>query len=353
MKPFAPHRLPSGTTLQSGIPTRPAPSDLSTPNGLLARGAVTQTYVIGSDEHPATGNSALYGTAIYCDVLLYTAINGMRWQTLRKVPVAQDRGGLHGGHIWKPRAATMDITGATMDLQKGTNPGNLDGDHVLIGFLENALNQPIILGGIPHPAVDKGNDNFEIGKRFRLLEGDGDPDLHKHHGSYYGVDDQGNWISDTSFAHDGQLGSDGVEPDPPTDGKGSQARKAPKDATVEDQLLDMSSPAAPIIHALNKLEQNLYEVLLDGGKAAVDVQGGDGDATTVLGDGGVKAAIADHLETFYSGAGGIQPTLETWGGPTGHVRPTAWGPSGPPAPVLTMPAWAPAINSNKLKFPDG
>lgn len=346
-KPFTPMRTAQGTVLQSSIPSRPVP-DPTQPFGLLVRGVVTQTYVLDSPDRLGAGDSSYYPTAVYCDVFVYSSINGMRWSEFKQVPVFQERGGLHGGRIWKPRPTTMDITGVTLDLQKGSNPGNYDGDHVLIGFLENALNLPIILGGVPHPAVDQGNANFEVGKRFRLQEADGDPDFQKHHGSYYGIDGDGNWVADTSFAHDGQLNSNGTEPDPPVDGKGAHLRKGPKDAVVEDQLLDMGNPLAPVLHAARKLEQNLYEVLLDGGKAAVNVQGGDSAAVTLLGDGAVKAAIADHLQTFW---GTLKTAFDTWG--TTHVHATAWGPSGPPNPTHTLPAWDTSINSTKLKFPDG
>ncbi len=43
---------------------------------------------------------------------------------------------------------------------------------------------------------------------------------------------------------------------------------------------------------------NEVEVLLDEG-AALKVTGKDGDTTTILGDGAVKAAIADHLKTLW------------------------------------------------------
>ena len=84
------------------------------------------------------------------------------------------------------------------------------------------------------------------------------------------------------------------------------------------------------------------EIKLSEG-ASLKLTGKDAAAITILGDGGVKAAIADHLETFYG-------QLKTW--LEAITVPTGMGNSGTP---LNAPAtsWDSSINSNKLKFPDG
>jgi hypothetical protein len=93
------------------------------------------------------------------------------------------------------------------------------------------------------------------------------------------------------------------------------------------------------------LKENELEVKLSEG-ASLKVTGKDSSTVTVLGDGGVKAAIADHLQTLYTQAvTGMKPTFDD------HIHPTGMGPSG--KPVTQFPGWNSAINSNKLKFPDG
>jgi hypothetical protein len=89
------------------------------------------------------------------------------------------------------------------------------------------------------------------------------------------------------------------------------------------------------------LKDNELEVKLSEG-ASLKVTGKDSNTVTVLGDGGVKAAIADHLQTFYSLVKGVFDP---------HIHPTGMGPSGQTA--TPFPAWDSTINSNKLKFPDG
>jgi len=84
-----------------------------------------------------------------------------------------------------------------------------------------------------------------------------------------------------------------------------------------------------------------------GKGAGLKITGKDGNAVTTLGDGGVKAAIADHLETFWTQ---FKAKLDAF---DAHVHPTALGPSGPPAPLIVCPPYDQAITSNKLKFPDG
>ncbi len=92
------------------------------------------------------------------------------------------------------------------------------------------------------------------------------------------------------------------------------------------------------------LKENEVEIQLDEG-AGLKLTNKDADATTILGDGGVKAAIADHLQSFY---GNVKSYIE------GAIVPTAMGPSGT---ILAgsgpAPTWDSNINSNKLKFPDG
>lgn len=360
---FQPTRV-GKTVLQSGIPKRPMEHGANRARGLLLRGVVTATYVTDDPDRPRVEDSTFSPTGVYCDVLFYSGMTNMRWGFLPQVMVLQDRGGLHRGRVWKPRATTFDITGASLDLQKGTNPANFDGDHVLIGFLEDSLNQPVILGGVPHPAADQGNQDRLVGGRFKLKLADGDPDFQKHHGSYYGVDTDGNWVVDTRWAHDGALEQDGKEPAPATDGKGSHYRRMPQDAQDVTELLDMSgdqnNPEVVASETLTKAQfqrfiKDAVEYLLDSGKlelklaggATLNVAGKDASATLTLGDGAKHVAIVEALQQLYTQLH-TQLTLFD-----AHIHPSAMGPTGPPAPLIAAPVWDPAINSTKVSIPDG
>lgn len=101
----------------------------------------------------------------------------------------------------------------------------------------------------------------------------------------------------------------------------------------------------------------VIETVHDGG-AGMGVSGKDGAATTVFGDGAVKAAIADHLEPLW---GSIVDYLD------GHThlydKITVSGGSGAPAVGAPVPtetatpsqsavAWDSNINGGNLTFPD-
>jgi hypothetical protein len=90
------------------------------------------------------------------------------------------------------------------------------------------------------------------------------------------------------------------------------------------------------------MKENELEVKLDSG-ASAKVVGKDGDTVTTLGDGAVTATISQTLEEFWTNSVLIEFLK--------HKHPTAMGPSGPPDTPL--PNWEPAINSTKLKMPDG
>jgi hypothetical protein len=333
----------TGTLLQSGIPHKRSQQDMGNPRGLMLRGVVVTTYVTDDDAAPVPPEDKAIG--VYCDVVVYSGQPSIRYQLLRAVPVVQDRSGLHSGRIWKPRAASFDITGGTLDIEKGTNLANVDGDHVLVGFLDGTHTRPVILGALPHPANDVGNEDKAVGNRMRLKAVDGDPDFWKHHGVFYGVADNGDWVVDTTQANAGELEPNGKEKAPPTDGSGSQFHTLPQDAQYVVTLMDMSNPASPQVVTELAITKALLELVIEAG-AALKIEGKDANAKATLGDGAVSMTISEHLETLY---GNLKTALETY---NPHVHPTAWGPSGPAAPVLVVPPWDPTIKSSKLKTPD-
>lgn len=98
-------------------------------------------------------------------------------------------------------------------------------------------------------------------------------------------------------------------------------------------------------HSIELKDGELEIKLSDG--ASIKITGKDDDATTVLGSGAVKAAIADHLKELYNS---LKQKLDTH---DNHVHPTGMGPSGPPNPTISAPSWDSAIESSKLTFPDG
>lgn len=395
--------MPGPLTPQSGLVRRvQLPGQRYRTTGQLIRGVVLATYVTDDPDHPETPDGSednRIPTAVYCDVLCYSSLPGLRYLALQQVMVLQDAGGMHSGRIWKPRAATMDINQAELDVDGPSEVADMDGDHVLIAFVEGNPNEPVIIGGVPHPNRDLGNEEKATGRRLRLKLEDGDPNLVKHHGSFWGVLDNGDWILDTTHANDGTLqdgdGVRGHEQDPPDDGKGAQRfrlgpdaeqltewvdhysnpddppavmssakdttelreRKVQHTGTVIDELLDYADPDSPESKAHAKLTAALREILikeagaiwrviLEEGANTLEATGKDDAAELKVGDGAVGAMIAQNWESFFD------TDLKNW--LTTHTHPTGVGPSGPPAEAAAFPAYSGAgSTSTKLTFPDG
>lgn len=224
--------------VQAGLPLTRKRNTAGRIRGLLMRGVVTATYEVDNPDHPVVSSTPdVTPIAIYCDVLCYTSMQNQRWVFLKQVLVSQPVGGIHRGHIWKPRAATLDVTGEDIDLDANTNPANLDGDHVLVSFIDDNANTPVILRGIPHPATDIGNEDKDLGQRMKLKVADGDPNFWKHHGSYFGVTDAGDFVIDTTGATSAELEADGSEPAPPEDGSlGNVTVRVQKGASLTIEL---------------------------------------------------------------------------------------------------------------------
>ena len=263
-----------GTRLQAGLVQHKQGFEANKARGLLLRGVVLTTYVSDDSGHPAADDTTTTPLGVYCDVLIYGSIPGQRWVALKEVLVSQPRGSMHSGNIWKPKATTMDLTGVLTD-EEGSNPAYLDGDHVLVGFMNDSLSEPIILGGLPHPSLDVGNEDYGAGTRMKLKVTDGNPDLWKHNGIFHGVTDAGMYVVDSTFANDGELAADGKEAAPPTDGKGTQSFLLPKDATLNIITYDMSVPASPAEESKLEVSDTALKFSLGGAAANHSMAFGD------------------------------------------------------------------------------
>lgn len=326
---------PSGTRQQSGIPKgSPARNPLRA-NGMTFRGVVVAVYVYDSPEGPNTIDVGAQPNALYCDVLCYGRYEGV----IPRVLVTFDRSGMHEGEISIPRAARI-AANETLDPDH-TNPANMDGDHVIVGFIEDNTRQPYIQKYIPHPSSDIGNSSKPAGQRMRLKVLDGEPRLWKHKGMVWGANADGNFQVDLTEAHSGSYQADGSEP--PVAGDGSVGHFL--------VLLPAGSTA---------------EVRIDGGDTFL-LDGKDSNANMTLGDGAVHPAISEHLETLYTQLAAQVNQLATdlnllIANYNAHqhlttipTQPTT--PGTPPAvgipTAVQAPAWNTSIESTKVAIPDG
>lgn len=275
--------------------------------GLLVRGCVVATYI-----HEEKRQGINEEVAAYCDVMVYTSLphdmlrRGNRqlggnspFFMLPNVLVSQERGGLHDGSIWKPRAATQDISGGNLDPEGGTNPGNMDGDHVLIGFMDDNLSQAVILRGIPHPKADIGNELRAVGNRMRLKLVDGDPSFRKHHGSFWGVEDDGSFVVDTTRAHGGAFDPGGTEPVPNEldASNGNLKYRLAKGSTQKIEIFQ-DFDTTPLVIADVEFKEDGFTIRLVTGGVAVQEFKLDPAGKLTIGDGALSAAIGELVRTF-------------------------------------------------------
>jgi hypothetical protein len=348
-----PTRTNMRTRIQDGTPVKQLAVNPNNANGLLLRAVVINTYVSDDPKHPSADVDE-DPVAVYCDVLAYPSISGQRFIPLPKVLVTQPFGGMHNGVIWKPRPSSIDTTGGDLDISSGSAPGTLDGDHVLVGFLHNNLAQPIIVRALPHPSLDTSNADYGLGKRAKLKVEDGHPILIKHQGGVFGLDTDGNHITDTRYSHNGEYDDVGIEPDPSTDGsKGNVYTKLPVDSEHTITLEDLADDLAPAVVASQVIKRSGVTIRFDDTDAKViinleagaslEVAKADAGATLTIGNGAVHAAIAEHVQALWD-----QFKLKY----DAHVHATGTGPSGKPV-GFEAPAWNAAVNnSDKLSFPD-
>ena len=340
-------KIGKGYRTQSGLPVRKREKGIARPNGILFKGAVLATYVTDDSNHPRIEDLNNPPSAVYCDVVVYSTLAYNRWFTLSQVLVSQNKGGIHDDNIWKPKATSKNVT-ETLNDTMGANPGSLDGDHVLVGFLNNSFSEPIILRGLPHPSRDAHNELYDSGKRLKLKTVDGDPNFVKHHGVFSGVDDLGNFIVDTTFGNDGTTDSTGKEPNPDTTGSsGNQEHNLPQNSEFAITLKDMTNPLSPTEYAkfTIKKEDGNIEFIVDS-LNSITVDGSGTDASLQLGNGAAKAAIADLLKVLWGLMKGVFDT---------HIHTAPSGPTGTPINAvgspITCPSWDDNINSDRLTFP--
>jgi len=338
-----------GARLQSGIVhTRINEDEFPSANGLLLKGVVVATYVTDDPGHPKFLDLKSQPKAVYCDVVTYSTIPRQKWFFLEKVLVSQRRGGLHDDGIWKPKAATMNVVTQVLNDTIGANPGQLDGDHVLVGFMNNTFDEPVIIRGIPHPSRDVGNENYSAGKSLKLKLVDGiqnAPDYVKHQGVFHGVDELGNHVVDSTFGHVGQLLPFGIEPPPDVLGiSGNQTRNLPQNSTHEVIFWNMASPLTPVEVAKFKCTKDEFEILINM-LPTLKVDGSAATANLTLGTGGVSAAIAESMAILWA-------NLASWLALHTHPDPVS-GFTGVPVQAATIPPWDSAIASGRLTFPPG
>lgn len=149
--------------------------------------------------------------SLYCDAYGYGSKLPLNPWPLRRILVAHSAASLHEGDIRIPRPARGHIRSSSGGIDRARlDPAYLDGDHIIVGFLDGKKSLPFLASYIAHPSSDQGKASTdEAGKRMRLVAADGYPRLWKHQGAFFGVDKDGNFVLDLQEAHQG-FGGDGI-----------------------------------------------------------------------------------------------------------------------------------------------
>jgi|WetSurMetagenome_2_1015567.scaffolds.fasta_scaffold01389_12 hypothetical protein len=203
MDPHSTVELQDGTVLQAGIPTyeEGLPRWDST-SGWIARAVVLKTYFTDDSGWSERGWTASGVRAIHCDVRVF----GRQNRTLYRVPVMQRTHGLFDEDVYIPRPSAQNISGGSLVTKPSsgstvTTAQDLDGDHVLIGFLECDPRQPVIFPFcLAHPQARK-----------KYKESDGHVRRIRHNGVLMEWDADGNWTLDATEAAKADFAAEGEE----------------------------------------------------------------------------------------------------------------------------------------------
>ena len=300
-KQFAPQLRPDGSVIDS------AESSSYVPTAGLARGSILRGVVYSVKPYDGTY------PGIRCQVYIYSTYS-TACGLLSDVIVTQSVSSIAGGQVHIPSPTTRSLVELEgLKGNKGFNPNEVDGDHVLVGFIDGLQSLPVIIAYLNHPKTDEDKDpsSDPIGYRVLPREEDGLPMFTKHLGSFQGFDTSANYICDTRKGH--------KEPEANPSGTASTGGGL-TNVGVEVSSTETSSGEATSGNYTVKLKQNAKLLIEFESGNKIELTDSDGHLSMKvesiqLGDGATQSAVlGDILETLLSAL----------------TVPTALGPSGPP-----------------------
>lgn len=292
MTRWKPQKTSGGVVLPSGLDGKGAGyTPPLEPRRGPYRAVVINTYV--SDDEANTRRKKF----VTCDVIIVRT--GV---PMSRVPVEQRNFGVNNVHqLWVPRPSTRVIStnealnlrsvGATGKLEgRGTAYDDLDGDQVLVDFVEGDIDYPVVRGALQHQRSNRQvvNSTSDRGKASK------DEYYTHHQGTEVRIDKDGNVLFDTVGAY-----SDLVD----ETGSGGDFRVRMKDSKT-------------------------YVIEMDGTDVLEVYQDGSGQVRVDLGEGaGERLVLGDSFRTFLNNFLNLVFNLHThtipYGGSTGTPNPTA------------------------------
>ena len=137
--------------------------------GLQVRGVVLAVYPPGVT---GKGRDATIAAAMPSWMVDVLVVEPTYRTILYNVPVMVESGGVSNFVARVPTATTGTVSGAALVISPesaatpATPAQDMNGDHVLLGFLGDDLNQPYVIGQLAHPATTREIDPTKVEQHF-------------------------------------------------------------------------------------------------------------------------------------------------------------------------------------------
>jgi hypothetical protein len=154
--------LVTGRTMKAGIDARPISrvSGRTLLSGMLCRAIVLRTYATDAPERTQATPDTTRKYEVECDILMAKTC-----VFYPRVPVMQRGHGVNDADVWIPKGTTHVIGGGELNLSRVSRRGTLqslppnieelNGDQVIVQFMEGDPEMPIITGSLTHAKTNR------------------------------------------------------------------------------------------------------------------------------------------------------------------------------------------------------
>lgn len=338
----------------------------------LFLGVVLKTYAPGANEGIYLTSQKTTGRYYYADVLVWRDAPPQGPRAADRALVLMDMG-LHEGSALGLRGCSFRLSdGVAPDFNRVADLSDLDGDQVIVAFLDQSRVRPVILGRVSSVFPDAGNIrtiNEDVaaglassaedhilnspGHRLRLGPNDLRNALTKFNGAVTGIDGEGNLLIDLVRAHDGALLLDrdaqglgvGREPRPDGGGFSGNARiRIPQGSELVIEVINEEDFARGPSDVISSPRMRF--TLTTNGLAISSNGDSTKHVTLVEPLRALYESLAASVEQIKSQLASHTHPIVPPGGASTQVPVTA-----PAIELIQIPAWDPGIESTAISVP--